>query len=204
MSVPSERGFGRLCPPRSSLSCLERSSGETPGLGNLRDNGTLCSGSQRPGSRAVALPWDGLGVERPDRRGHPRPRSPGDRTAPSAQASLAGRRHLVFPTLRCQERIIKQFLGQAPTLQPGKTASRRLSFSPGSRDSPHQVAEPQTHSRHLTTQPPPPHGQPGTSGRRGTAHWSGPDHVTGACCHPPSGCADVTAPLALIGRLGDT
>lgn len=74
------------------------------------------------------------------------------------------------------------------------SSARRTSLGPGCPDSPYQVAEPQTHSRHLTTQPPPTHGSPGTLGSPGTAHWSAPCHVTGNGCHRPSRSSDVTAP----------
>lgn len=84
--------------------------------------------------------------------------------------------------------------GLAANPAPSRGAPRRTSLSPSRPDSPHQIAEPQTHSRHLTTQPPPTHGTPGTSGRPGTAHWSAPGHVTGARCHRPRRCPDVTAP----------
>lgn len=68
--------------------------------------------------------------------------------------------------------------GPAANPAPSGGASRRTSLSPGRPDSPHQIAEPQTHSRHLTTQPPPTHGPPGTPSRPGAAHWSARGHVT--------------------------
>lgn len=77
---------------------------------------------------------------------------------------------------------------------PKGAVSRRTSLGPGRPDSPHQIAEPQTHSRHLTTQPPPTHRPPGTSGRPGAAHWVESGHVTGAGCHRPRRCSDVAAP----------
>lgn len=78
---------------------------------------------------------------------------------------------------------------------PRGTASRGTSLGPGRPDSPHQIAEPQTHSRHLTTQPPPTHGPPGTSGFPRAAHWVAPGHVMRAGCHRPRRCSDVTAPI---------
>ena len=87
--------------------------------------------------------------------------------------------------------------GLAANPAPSEGAPRRTSLYPGRPDSPHQIAEPQTHSRHLTTQPQPTHGPPGTSGRPGAAHWSAPGHVTGTGCHRPRRCSDVTAPVGV-------
>lgn len=91
----------------------------------------------------------------------------------------------------------KKALGLSANPAPSGGAPQRTSLSPGRPDSPHQIAEPQTHSRHLTTQPPPTHGPPGTSGRPGAAHWSAPGHVTRAGCHRPRRCPDVTAPAGV-------
>lgn len=168
MSVPSERGFGWLCPPRGSLSCLERSTGETPGLGNLRDNGTLCSGSQRPGSRAVALPWDGLGVERPDRRGHPRPRSPGDRTAPfrpSVVRSTAAPRLPHSPLPGAHNKAIP-----GPGANP---ATRKNSFAPSFLQ-PWQPGLTTPSRRAADSQPPSYH--PTTAAARAAGNFRSPRH----------------------------
>lgn len=64
--------------------------------------------------------------------------------------------------------------GSEPSTLAGSSPAR-LGW-PGRPDSPHQVAEPQTHSRHLTTQPPPTHGPPGTSRspRRRPLEWVRP------------------------------
>lgn len=95
--------------------------------------------------------------------------------------------------------------GRATHPTPGEAAPQRTALGPGRPDSPHQIAEPQTHSRHLTTQPPPTHGRSGTSARSGAAHWSEAGHVIGADL-PPGHAAALTSPRpsGLIGRPSGT
>lgn len=111
------------------------------------------------------------------------PFRPASLPAPAPRLALS-------PRLRARRKAAS---GRATHPTPGEAAPRRTALGPGRPDSPHQIAEPQTHSRHLTTQPPPTHGRSGTSGRSGAAHWSEAAHVMRAG-RPPGHAAALTSP----------